>query len=81
MNKQVIFKPRKSFASAAKNVRLTIKDLGLDAATEIGLEILKIDDVFYTVKNVYSPTQFDVILSTDDADERYTASQVAKVGA
>jgi hypothetical protein len=78
MNKQVIYKPRKTLKSAANNVRLAVKDLGLDFAEEIGIEILKIDGIFYTVKNVYKPTPFDTIWNTEDAAEKYSAAEIMK---
>jgi hypothetical protein len=79
MNKQVIFTPRKSFMSASNAVRLAVKDLGMDRATEIGIEILEIDGIYYTVKNVYKPTQFNIILSTNDASQRFTAAEVMEI--
>ena len=79
MNKQVIFKPRKTLVSAAKNVRMAVKDLGLDGAVKIGIEILKVGDTYYTVKNVATVSPFDTIWSTNDATERISAAEALEV--
>ena len=79
MLKQEIFKPRKTLVSAAKNIRLIVKDLGVEGASEIGVEILKVGDTYYTVKNVYKPTPFDTLWGTDDASERVSVVEALKV--
>lgn len=76
MEKQVIFTPRKSFASAAKGALMAIRDMGAESAAEIGIEVVKIDGVFYTVKNPYKPQDDDLILDTANASERYSVLDI-----
>jgi hypothetical protein len=83
MNKQSISQPRKTKASAIKRVHRAVKDLGLEVATEIGIELLKVDGLYYIVKNptdgraetVYPQDIFD----TNDSSERYTAKEVMEL--
>jgi hypothetical protein len=82
MQKQVIFYPHKSYKAAAKYALKAIRDLGAEEATEIGIELLKVDNIFYTVKNPYKPQSHETILDTNNATERYSVAQIqAKVGA
>jgi hypothetical protein len=62
-----------------KNVRMAVKDIRLEVATEIGIELLKVGDTYYTVKNVATLTVFDTVLNTNDATERYTAREVMEM--
>lgn len=76
MNKETIFLPRKSYKAASNFVISAVLDLGIEVATEIGLEVLKVDGLYYTVRNTHKTPSYVLVLSTDDAVERYTAAQI-----
>jgi hypothetical protein len=83
MEKQAIFTPRKTWVAGVKGVRKAVKDLGLEVATQIGIELLKVDGLYYTVKNpTYGKGEAfhaENILSTESATERYTAKEVMEL--
>ena len=79
MTKLVVFKPRKSLASASRNVRMAVKDIQLEGATAIGIEILKIGEIYYTVKDASESEMYRATVDTDNATERYTAKEVMEL--
>jgi hypothetical protein len=81
MKKQVIFQPRKTKAAALKQLRTAIKDLGMENAIAIGIEVLQYPDGYRVVKNVnYTGSETvlpEQIFYTEDALERIFATDLA----
>jgi hypothetical protein len=73
MKKKAIFTPRKTKAAAIKQLRFAIKELGMENAIAIGLEVIKYPDAYRVVKNIPGSgesTSPDQIFYTEDATER-----------
>lgn len=84
MNKQVIFKPAKTYAFALKQAKTAVREIEASgwSAEELGIEILKVEETFYVVKNAYKPSPFDTIWSTNDASQRVSVAELmGRVGA
>jgi hypothetical protein len=80
MKKKAIFTPRKTKAAALKQLRFAIKELGMENAIAIGLEIIKYPDAYRVVKNIpdSGETTFpNQIFYTEDASERIHAIDLA----
>jgi hypothetical protein len=80
MKKQVIFQPRKTKAAALKQLRTAIKDLGMENAIAIGLEVIKYPDAYRVVKNIPGSgesTSTDQIFYTEEATERIHPTDLA----
>ena len=80
MNKKAIFTPRKTKAAAIKQLRFAIKELGMENALAIGLEVIKYPDAYRVVKNIPTSgesTSPDQIFNTEDATERIYPTDLA----
>jgi hypothetical protein len=81
MQKQQIFQTRVTKAAAIKQLRMAIKDLGMEVAISIGIEILKYPDGYRVVKNVnHSGSETvrpEMIFYTEDATERIHPTDLA----
>jgi len=81
MKKQQIFQTRKTKAAALKQMRTAIRDLGMENAIAIGIEILQYPDGYRLVKNVnYTGAETvlpEQICYTEHALERISATDLA----
>jgi hypothetical protein len=80
MKKKAIFTPRKTKAAAVKQLRSAIKELGMERAIAIGLEVIKYPDAYRVVKNIPGEgesTSPDQIFYTEDASERIFPTDLA----
>lgn len=82
MLKVSIFKPRKTFKSAKWGVVKAVEDLSLTGAESIGVELVKVDGIYYTVRNIHEGVSGDnldhcTLIDTDNATERFTPAQFA----
>ena len=82
MNKEIIFKPAKTFGFGLKQLKMAVRELGLETAEEIGIELLKVDGIYYVVKYINNTGPTLVTVNSADATERVTPAQLmSKVGA
>jgi hypothetical protein len=81
MKKQQIFQTRKTKAAGLKQLRTAIKDLGMESAISIGIELIQYPDGYRVVKNVnYSGAETvrpEMIFYTEDAIERIHPTDLA----
>ena len=80
MKKKVIFTARKTKAAALKQLRVAIKELGMEQAISIGLELIKYPDAYRVVKNIPTSgeqTFPEQIFYTEDASERIHPTDLA----
>ena len=80
VKKKVIFTPRKTKNAALKQFRFAIKELGMESAVSIGLEVIKYPDAYRVVKNIPTSgesTNPEDIFYTEDASERIFPEDLA----